>query len=212
MNPVKLLRSVAVTKSDLLNASLLNNMRLYNIFTGAASSIAVLPVKLVSFTGALKNKTAKLTWETEGIESTASFEVQRSADGKEYTAIGNVHAGNFSSTTYNFNDNAPLAGKSYYRLRIINTDGSFTYSLVVMIKSTSDITVTVSPNPAQHFIKLNASVAGIIITDAAGKPLISVVNVRAGAAIDISQLKPGFYFIHPLQDDDKLPAIKIIKN
>jgi hypothetical protein len=212
MNPVKSLRTAAITKSDLLSANLLNNMKLYNIFTGTASSIIVLPVKLVSFTGIMKNKAVQLEWKTEGMESTASFEVQRSADSKEYTAIGNIHAGTLSSATYNFNDNAPLAGKSYYRLRIINADGSFTYSSVVMIKSSGEITITVWPNPAQNFIKLNASVAGVVITDATGKPSISAVNIRAGDAINISQLKPGIYFVRPIQDDEKSPAIKIIKN
>ena len=212
MNPVKSLRTATITKSDLLSANLLNNMKLYNIFTGTASSIIVLPVKLVSFTGVMKNKAVQLSWKTEGMESTASFEVQRSADSRDFTAIGNIHAGSLASAAYNFNDNAPLAGKSYYRLRIINADGSFTYSSVIIIKSSGDISITVSPNPAQDFIKLNASVAAVVITDAAGKPAITTVNVRAGDAINISQLKPGIYFVLPIQDDGKSPAIKIIKN
>jgi hypothetical protein len=212
MNPVKSLRNVAITKSDLLSANLLNNMKLYNIFTGTASSIIVLPVKLISFSGILKNKTVQLAWKAEGMESATSFEVQRSADSRDFTAIGNVKAGTLSLTTYGFNDNVPLAGKSYYRLRIINIDGSFTYSSIVMIKSSSEIAITVSPNPAQDFIKLNASAAGVVIADATGKPVINIANIRAGDAINISQLKPGIYFVYTVQDDGKSPAIKLIKN
>jgi hypothetical protein len=211
MDPAKSLKNAAVIKSDLVSVSLLNNMRLYNIFTGASSTISVLPVTLSSFTGVLRDKAVQLAWKVESMDGTVSFEVQRSGNGKDFSAIGSVHAGN--SYIYGFTDNAPLAGVSYYRLRMIDADGSFAYTAVVMIRNTKDISISVLPNPAQDFIRISASVAitGVAIADAAGKPVISIASFH-GEPVNISLLKPGAYFVRATEANGESVSVKIIKN
>src|SRR2546425_4467281 len=50
----------------------------------------------------------------------------RSIDSRNFSAIGNVIAGNNSNTNnYSFTDILPLQGKAYYRLKMIDRDGQY---------------------------------------------------------------------------------------
>ncbi|OGX89641.1 hypothetical protein BEN47_19530 [Hymenobacter lapidarius] len=92
-----------------------------------------LPVKLVLFTAtATAQQGVALRWETASEENNASFEVERSAEGKAFRSIRSVPGrGNVQSrSTYSVVDEAPLPGTSYYRLRQIDFDGTSTYSPV----------------------------------------------------------------------------------
>jgi len=96
----------------------------------------VLPVTLVDF-HALREEDGSvvLNWETAQEQNSRFTEIQRSGDGKVFTAIGQVAAAGSSSTllNYTFTDKAPLAGKNYYRLRMVDIDGSFKYSKILQV-------------------------------------------------------------------------------
>jgi len=86
---------------------------------------------LLSFTIESFNLKPKLTWITGNENNLDYFSIERSGDGINFVTIGNVDAaGNTSSNTnYEFQDNANLnVQKYYYRLKMINVDGSFAFS------------------------------------------------------------------------------------
>jgi len=97
---------------------------------------ATLPVTLVDF-HALRGDdgSVALSWETAQEQNSKYTEIQRSGDGKAFAAIGQVAAAGNSQTTldYTFTDKAPLVGKNYYRLRMVDMDGSFKYSKVLQV-------------------------------------------------------------------------------
>ncbi|MEI6185477.1 MAG: hypothetical protein WCP65_08105, partial [Bacteroidota bacterium] len=88
-----------------------------------------LPVTLTYFKvqgGKLYNT---LSWQTATEINTSHFNIQRSTTGKDFTTIGKVPAKGASE--YTFNDNEKSAAKTlYYRLEIVDKDGTISYSEV----------------------------------------------------------------------------------
>jgi Bacterial Ig domain len=110
-----------------------------------------LPVKLISFSGRLNGTKVDLNWVTANELNTKQFEVERGSDGISFTKIGAVAAkGNSNTaTSYDFVDPSPLAGVNYYRLKIVDIDGKFEYSQIVIIRIDNSIQLItkVAPNP-----------------------------------------------------------------
>ncbi|MBX7226469.1 MAG: T9SS type A sorting domain-containing protein [Chitinophagales bacterium] len=97
-----------------------------------------LPVELISFTGYhdVLAKTNNLNWITASEVNTAKFVVERSSDARNYSGIGEKAALGTSTveTSYDFTDYLPLEGDNYYRLRIVDNDGSISYSKAILIQ------------------------------------------------------------------------------
>ena len=95
-----------------------------------------LPVTLVDFHALQQpDHTVALQWETAQEQNSRYTEVQRSVDGKTYSAIGQVAAAGNSSLPrdYAFTDQSPLSGRGFYRLKMVDIDGSFTYSKILQV-------------------------------------------------------------------------------
>jgi Secretion system C-terminal sorting domain len=116
------------------------------------SADVTLPLQLISFTGILENNTIKLNWQSTNQINTADFIVERSNNNvNNFSAISKVNAQNTFALTnsYKYTDDALLQGINYYRLKMEDKDGKFTYSNVVKINYTNDnaTTIIISPNP-----------------------------------------------------------------
>ncbi|HEY4287164.1 MAG TPA: T9SS type A sorting domain-containing protein [Puia sp.] len=97
-----------------------------------------LPVTLVDFHALQQpDHTVALQWETAQEQNSRITEVQRSADGRTFATIGQVAAAGNSSLPkyYEFTDKSPLSGRGYYRLKMIDLDGSFKYSKVLLVST-----------------------------------------------------------------------------
>ena len=110
-----------------------------------------LPVKLISFSGRLNGTRTDLNWVTANELNTKQFEVERSGDGQNFTKIAAVNArGNSNTpTSYDLVDPTPLQGVNYYRLRMVDIDGKFEYSQIVIIRIDNSVQLItkVAPNP-----------------------------------------------------------------
>ena len=110
---------------------------------------AALPVDFLSFRAQNQAATVALDWATATETNNDYFAVERSADGRAFTEIGQV-TGRGSSTQradYTHLDRQPLNGTSYYRLAQYDHDGTRSYSEVVSVRRDGDATFTVTPNP-----------------------------------------------------------------
>jgi uncharacterized repeat protein (TIGR01451 family) len=139
-----------------------------------------LPVTLTSFQAVLKDAVVNVTWTTGIEEDLKQFEVQRSANGIDFTTIGIVQPG---QTNYLFTDKEPLTGYNYYRLRSVDKDGSSKNSTIVLVNVRNDAAVISSlyPNPGNGNITLKLQ--GVIN----GKVLVQVLD-QQGRLILTKQL------------------------
>lgn len=123
----------------------------YQDLTGDIGDNA-LPVELITFSAQIINKNVILNWETATEVRNYGFDVEKSIDGKVFIKLGFVQGnGNSNSNKYySFEDNSPETGINYYRLKQIDTDGSFEYSKIISININVPTEFTLSqnyPNP-----------------------------------------------------------------
>ena len=100
-----------------------------------APANASLPVKLISFTAGKKAKHVELIWTLASAINNDYFIVEHSSDGEKFTALEKINGvGNVSTMmTLSAVDATPFAGMNYYRLKMVDYDASFEYSVVAAI-------------------------------------------------------------------------------
>ena len=122
--------------------------------------IAILPVNLLSFKAILLEKNnAKIYWATASEQNTDYFVVEKSDNGQDFEPINTVKALGNSNNTQNYDvlDN-DILGKSiiYYRLKIIDNDGTYKYSKIITLKMpTKPFVLDISPNPVDNILTIN---------------------------------------------------------
>ena len=175
------------------------------IFTNTEMTKVVadaLPLKLLSFSAKKQDKTNLLQWQTANEINVDRFEVERSFDSRKFNKIGKVKAG---LSNYSFIDNNALKATNYYRLRMVDKDGQFTYSPIRQITiDNSAFTITIFPNPAKDNLQVQidsdkkmALKLQVISLD--GKVLLNTsFNATEGSilrSINISALLRGSYLL-----------------
>jgi hypothetical protein len=100
---------------------------------------SVLPVTLTGFQGELKsNHQVDLTWTTMMENDIDHYEMDRSSDGLNFIQIGTIPSKMTITTSdyqlnYNFTDENPLPGASYYRIKVVGKDNTINLSSIVLI-------------------------------------------------------------------------------
>ncbi|HMI62539.1 MAG TPA: hypothetical protein VK518_16595, partial [Puia sp.] len=120
-----------------------------------------LPLVLDGFTALLNtDKSITLDWNTQMEINSSSIQIERSADGESWKAIGSVMAKGNSSvvTNYTFTDAQPLSGTNFYRLRMIDIDNSYAYSDVKVIRTSVVSKISFFPNPAREYVNVSLGV------------------------------------------------------
>jgi len=170
------------------------------LFTGTPP---VLPLNLLSFTAIKDNGEVLLNFATTGDINLASFDIERSADSNSYTSIGTVPATDSAQNHYQFWDTNPLTPVDYYRLKIINTNGSYSYSKTVAVRFNNPTAFSLFPNPANGSVNIELNFpAGPILLQVvdAGGHYVRTQSLQSGGSpittsIDLTGLAPGMYFI-----------------
>ncbi len=185
----------------------------YYVFVNRNVSAAVttLPLKLISFGAKRTENNIALNWVTSNEVNVKHFAIERSFNAIDFKEVGSVNAVNGSrQTNYSYNDNDPLAiksaGKIFYRLRMVDIDGKFSYSNVAVVNSVgANGSITIYPNPAkgaQLYFELEEqipSIAQVSIEDVSGRVYSKQTFVQANSnqqlSVDIKQLSNGVYLL-----------------
>jgi len=166
-----------------------------------AGPSAPLPVVLVAFAATAEGPAAvRLTWATASERNSRSFEVERSADGVAFAAIGTVAAAGTTATarTYALRDAALPAGAAvlYYRLRQLDLDGTAHYSPVRSVAVAGGLSLY--PNPALGgAATLSGAAPGtaVQVLDALGRVAATAPADANGTATLPAGLAPGVYVV-----------------
>lgn len=137
-----------------------NNQAPLNTLTASCAPILV-PIELVAFHAEKLNEAdAHLTWSTASEQNTAYFDIERSHDALNFKKIASKNAAGHSHALIHYdlvdkNLDTATYQKYYYRLKMVDLDGVFTYSeirAVVYDKNRKAIDFVVSPNPSTNGI------------------------------------------------------------
>ena len=122
------------------------------------SDPSTLPVSLVNFSAKKNNGSININWTTDDESGMSNYEVQRSSDGRNFSNIQSVQSRNsVSRTSYSSTDSKPLNGIGYYRLKMVEVDGSATYSKIVTVQFATGNLFTIYPTLWKKGTTLNIS-------------------------------------------------------
>ena len=167
-----------------------------------ALSPIVVPIELIDFQGIAEKERIKLTWKTssENHVSTYQLEKLQTLNNKEtWSSMAAIKANNAPSNYENF-DVSPNVGTNYYRLKIVDADGSFSYSKIVSVEFSSLKTlVFLFPNPSKNRVYLSENAfkneETVEIVDVSGKVVTRTTVGQGRTGFDIQGLANGTYFL-----------------
>ncbi|MES1219663.1 MAG: T9SS type A sorting domain-containing protein [Bacteroidota bacterium] len=189
-----------------------------------------LPVKLLSFSGSYSGSATNLSWETEAEVNFDHYEIERSGNGTDFAYAGQVaaQAGGTAKKQYGYTDNLSSVSGSmfYYRLKMVDIDGKFKYSNIILIRrdAKSINGISISPNPISGnsgtTLRMTAVSAGKIdlrVIDMSGKIVLQQqTRVSEGAnsisVNNLNKLQSGIYTVQVLHNDEIMNTkISVVK-
>ena len=201
------------------NTVTVNGINDFNWFAIAPSN-AALPVTLSSFIASCNNGGVLVNWGTSQEANTDFFEIQSSLNGSNWSAIAQSKANGNSTTPTSYQYKDVNAGRKYYRLRIVDKDGKYSYSSIQAVNcGTRNWELFVYPNPARDIIELtingvNRHSLPVKIINAAGQLVwqqqVTLTNQYGKLTIPIAHLRSGIYFIR-VDDEQYKRTITISK-
>jgi hypothetical protein len=160
-------------------------------FTGPA-----LPVILESFTARAVESGVNLVWKVSAEASFSHYEVERGISATEFKSINTVSASN--KKLYSVIDTKAQEGRNYYRLKMVDNDGSFSYSSIVNIDIDSKNLLLTIQNPAvngEFAMYTNAKAPKFSMHTATGQKVgYTITNNGAGKYIVKTNSANGVYY------------------
>lgn len=195
---------------------------------GGLNNLTPLPVKLTEFTVAKQGGDAVVKWTAREETGVARYEIEvargnAAQSAAAFAKAGEVAAAGLAGTQrYTFTDAEPAkSGVRFYRLKIVNTDGSFVYSEVRPLLFGDAVLWQVYPNPsAGHFHLVYQAGAGeavhALLYDAKGSLVKEYRSVGTGFLqklnVDISagRFAGGAYLLR-VEAEGRLQSFRLYK-
>jgi len=200
----------------------------YVIIALASSSAAnSLPVELIDFTAKKSGNVALLKWSTASEKNNDYFTVERSQNANDFMEVGRV-GGYGNSTTrrdYQFTDEQPFSGTSYYRLRQTDFNGAFEVFRPAMLNFDGSMVEfkinTVGPNPFINDLLVRISSPSEMNVEVIIYNSVGNISYRQNNSLNTGSnefeihidrdLPPGIYFLKVSGSDVSTEPFKLIR-
>jgi hypothetical protein len=184
------------------------------IAIGCMNWSSPMPVTLTSFQGQISQTGITINWQTAAETNSERFDVQRSSDVLAYEAIGTLSAAKASAVThfYEFIDQKPIEGTSYYRLKMIDQDGSFTFSRPIAIQyQKNDIYFNlITASSYEIVVETNAKEPIFEIFDLLGRSVMAQYQYLGGNRYRVLVANSSIFYLLKMQSDNRLFTKKIM--
>jgi hypothetical protein len=169
----------------------------------------ILPISLINFTISKNDCEANLNWLSGTESNFKHYEFEYSTDGitfiKVNTIIGKGSNNNYTVTHF------PNVGKAYYRLKLVDMDGSFSNSKIVSGTFCNKL-FTATPNPVTNEVTITGlngkGTINIFTTD--GKLMYSVKVTTTSLKLNVQKLKTGVFLLKYIDEED-VQVMKLFK-
>lgn len=167
--------------------------------TFGATNAIILNIELLDFKAELKNNQVELTWITSNEINNDFFTIERSIDGVTFESQNIIKgAGNSLNTIiYTSEDETPLVGTTYYRLKQTDFDGSYTYSKIESVYLNKSNQIEVYPNPNETgLLKIttgNSNTYEVKLIDCLGRIIYESKLDLSISEIDLNRFDKGIF-------------------
>lgn len=182
----------------------------------AVNAALALPIELLRFSAENREKTALLRWATAVESDCAAFDIQRSSDAVGWFSIGEkpCSAPDGAGADYDFTDENPLSGTSYYRLRQSDINGTAAYSPVALLHRPADrIALRLVAQPRSQMAWLDIAGAepdpdwSLDLHSMDGR-LVHTLQSPTSGAVALPWLASGLYTLHLRNERGQVLAVE----
>lgn len=161
-----------------------------------------LPVELLFFNGQIEEGKVRLSWSTVSEQNADFFQVERSLDDHQFVSLGRIAAAGNSNgrIDYHFLDVLENSNPHYYRLKMVDVDGSFEYSAtIILLPNEQEVNVIVYPNPTIESLRINGlnptHLKQVVFYDLNGKIQEKITTFNDQLLLDVTSLTTGQYIV-----------------
>ena len=177
------------------------------------SCASILPVSLVAFMAELAGKSILVHWKSAFESNLDHYEIEHRKGGSEFNTIGNQNAAGVLNgpRTYQYLHTTPASGQNFYRLKLMDQNGDFSYSDVVSVNLFDELKIY--PNPTQDKVYVNGwqgATAGVAVKDMMGRTLFET-KINPGDPVDLSPM-PGGVYILTINTGRQESVFRVLKN
>ncbi|MBN4066120.1 T9SS type A sorting domain-containing protein [Candidatus Amoebophilus asiaticus] len=192
---------------------------------GSSTTNNPLPVDLLSFTAEPQGMNVEITWKTASEANNDYFTIERSKNGVHFEELADINGSGNSNETilYIYDDENPLEGISYYRLKQTDFDGQFKYFPVKSVKwgdANEFKIMSIGPNPVINKLKIKykmpeSTIIKLSVVNLNGELLFEeyIFSSRGGndyVLYKVDNLESGVYVLS-LRYTDTILTYKFIK-
>ena len=174
-------------------------------FFGGNNNLTILPVSdLLNFNVVRQGAGAAINWQVLASSKVAQYVVEKSYDNSQFMPLQTV-PGKTGTTYYGITDPALKAGIQYYRMKLVEKDGSISYSGIRSLQAGGLQQVMVHPNPVKTgtTLTVDALQAGTIdtrLTNSLGQTLAqhgyAITAGKNVVPLSLSRYAAGVYYLH----------------
>jgi hypothetical protein len=180
------------------------------------SPCGILPVSIVKFNGVVKANNVSLTWQVDGAVAFHHFEVENSLNGSTFSLAGKIGYQQ-NQNSYEFLHSNITSPVVYYRLKLVDVNGSYAYSKTISVRLGRDNSkVLLFPNPAAEratlqFAWVSAAQATVSVLDQSGRLVdqktFTVQNGDNFIPIETEKMTTGSYLVQ-VHINDKIVVVQ----
>jgi hypothetical protein len=181
----------------------------------------VLPLNFITLdvSGTAEGITTR--WKAGNESGISAYEIQYSDDGIYFQTAATVPVNPSNNGNYSWNSSKPAPGYTYYRIKIMETNGQNTVSQIAQIYiPAAKVSISVAPNPVAngslelHFNNEPGGHYFLRLLNTAGQTVFShLINFKGGTGIEsISKISfpKGIYQLEIIKPDKSRQVIKVI--
>ena len=202
--------------SNDLPSIMLQSFNTLPIVQANVSCANTLPVNLLIFSARLAGTSSSfLQWKTNEEINFNHFVLEHSIDGANFNFVGKIISkpGTQIIKDYSYTHLQTVEGKNFYRLKIVDNDGAFKYSTIVIVTVEKQLQqITIYPNPVISTCTIKAAIAITLVQlISSNGTLVKKIKVQNDRVINIADCRPGNYVLQCFNQTILVGTTKITK-
>jgi hypothetical protein len=178
-------------------------------------NLNTLPITITSFTAAAQDCIVCLQWKVEDALHFKKFVVEQSKDGNTFTAISELAYAD-GIDKYAYTDNAAGSGTTWYRLKLVDIDGQYEYSIMASARTDCDsrqiqVRPTITHNNVQVVLPAGYEKAQLYILNTWGQQIAPVVHGNGTVRTVSLQNLPAATYMLQVINGREIKTFKIVK-
>lgn len=184
---------------------------------GTYSKFNALPLQLLYFTAIADGNKVRLNWDVDNEQNVSLYEVEKSLTGTGFTHLSTVTSLQRAQALYTDYDYTPATGWNYYRIKIIDKSGAFTYSPVRAVKFDKGLEeIKIFPNPTTDILNIQLPSSYISKVDLRvysidGKFISSLKPTVNTVQLNVLPLPAGTYILRITRNDGTINNYRFVK-